>query len=187
MLTISPQALGNKIVTGSPLWLIDVRTPREYAGLHIPQAASRPLENVNPVQLARECSEFAGEVYVICQSGARARKAISRLEQVGFSECLLVEGGMSAWIDAGLPVQRQPVGVINLERQVRIGAGAMVLAGTLLGAFAHPAFLLLPGLVGAGLIFAGISDKCGMAMLLARMPWNQGCRAVPSGTCSWTK
>jgi hypothetical protein len=80
---------------------------------------------------------------------------------------------MSAWLEAGLEVERQPVRVISLERQVRIAAGTLVLMGTLLGFLLHPAYLAISGFVGAGLIFAGVSDKCGMAMLLARMPWNQ--------------
>jgi hypothetical protein len=76
-------------------------------------------------------------------------------------------------MDAGLPVERQAVGGISLERQVRIVAGALVLSGTLLGVFVHPLLFILPGFVGGGLMFAGITDICGMGMLLARMPWNK--------------
>jgi hypothetical protein len=80
---------------------------------------------------------------------------------------------MSAWMKAGFDIEGRGKGVISFERQVRIGAGFLVLCGTLLGVFVHPALLAVPGLVGAGLIFAGISDICGMGMLLAKMPWNQ--------------
>ena len=78
-----------------------------------------------------------------------------------------------AWAEAGLPVNRGSSKVISLERQVRIAAGAIVLTGVLLAHFVHPTFIWLSGLVGAGLTFAGITDWCGMGMLIAKMPWNQ--------------
>jgi hypothetical protein len=83
-----------------------------------------------------------------------------------------VEGGTQAWDEAGLPVVRGQK-AISLERQVRIAAGSLVLLGALLGYFAHPYWIALSAFVGAGLVFAGITDTCGMGMLLARMPWNQ--------------
>ena len=84
-----------------------------------------------------------------------------------------IEGGTAAWEKMGLPVERGGSRVIALERQVRIAAGALVVLGVVLAWTIHRAFLALPGLVGAGLIFAGISDYCGMAMVLAKMPWNR--------------
>jgi rhodanese-related sulfurtransferase len=120
----------------------------------------------------------------MCQSGTRARSAIAQLEKAGFPGCMLVEGGMAAWVSAGLPVQRAETSVISLERQVRIAAGLLVLCGTVAAAFLHPAFLVIPGFVGAGLMFAGITDKCGMAMLLARMPWNQVPEGAAANCCS---
>jgi rhodanese-related sulfurtransferase len=84
-----------------------------------------------------------------------------------------VEGGTSSWVEAGLPVERQSGNCISLERQVRIAAGTLVLAGTLLGLFWNRFLLGLPLFVGGGLVFAGITDTCGMGMLLARMPWNR--------------
>ena len=84
----------------------------------------------------------------------------------------MVEGGTLAAIDAGLDIAYGK-GAISIERQVRIVAGLLVLTGTLAGAFIHPALLIVPGFVGAGLAFAGISDTCGMAMALAKCPWNQ--------------
>ena len=83
-----------------------------------------------------------------------------------------VEGGTLACVEAGLPVVRGKK-AISLERQVRIAAGSLVLLGVLLGWFVHPAFIGLSAFVGAGLVFAGITDTCGMGMMLARMPWNQ--------------
>ena len=90
----------------------------------------------------------------------------------GIPHCLVVEGGTKAWEAAGLPVVRGQ-GMISIERQVRIGAGAMVLLGVVLGAWVDPYWFFLSGLVGAGLIFAGVTDWCGMGLLLAKMPWNQ--------------
>ena len=91
-----------------------------------------------------------------------------------------VEGGTLAWEQAGLPVVRGKK-AMSLERQVRIAAGSLVVLGTALGAFVHPGFLGLSAFVGAGLVFAGVTDTCGMGMVLARMPWN---RAEPEeATC----
>jgi hypothetical protein len=78
-----------------------------------------------------------------------------------------------AWERAGLPMVRGARGSISLERQVRIGAGTLVLAGVVMGWLIHPAFFGFSAFVGAGLVFAGVTDWCGMGMLLAKMPWNQ--------------
>jgi rhodanese-related sulfurtransferase len=98
--------------------------------------------------------------------------ACERLAAAGVASVVNVEGGTLAWEKAGLPVVRGKK-AMSLERQVRIAAGSLVLIGTVLGAFVHPYALGLAGFVGAGLVFAGITDTCGMGMLLARMPWNQ--------------
>ena len=89
-----------------------------------------------------------------------------------------------AWVDAGLPVNRGQVKVISLERQVRIVAGSLVFIGVLLGWFVHPAFVWLSGFVGAGLVFAGVTDFCGMGLLLAKAPWNQRTASSSSPTQS---
>jgi rhodanese-related sulfurtransferase len=173
MNSITPAELWRKINAGHIPCLLDVRTSREYAAAHVSGAILEPLENFDATQAASRLPAAPEPVYVICQSGTRARSAIARLEKAGVARCVLVEGGTRGWMEAGLPVERQAVGGISLERQVRIVAGALVLAGTLLGVFVHPLLLILPGFVGGGLIFAGITDICGMGMLLARMPWNK--------------
>jgi rhodanese-related sulfurtransferase len=183
MKAISSQKLQQRIATGNPVRVLDVRTAPEYASGHIPQAVLEPLDRFDATRVARTLENKGDELYVICHSGTRARKAITRLEAAGLTNCVLVEGGMSAWIKAGFEVERQGKGVISLERQVRIAAGLLVLCGTLLGTFVHPALLVVPGAVGAGLIFAGVSDICGMGMLLARMPWNQVNSPVASPAC----
>ena len=166
--------------------LLDVRTPAEFAAAHVRNAILKPLETLKPEEVTRFLADSPAGVYVICQSGARAQRAIRQLEAAGMTGCVLLEGGISRWLEAGLPIEGTGAGVISLERQVRIAAGALVLAGTLLGGLVHPGFLLLSGFVGAGLTFAGMSDKCGMALVLARMPWNQtsGTKAKASRTCA---
>jgi rhodanese-related sulfurtransferase len=95
-----------------------------------------------------------------------------------------VEGGTQSWVQARLPVVRGKK-AISLERQVRIVAGLLVLIGALLSYFARPYWIALPTAVGAGLVFAGITDTCGMGMLLAKMPWNQVAAFTAStNTCS---
>ncbi len=111
-------------------------------------------------------------LYVICRSGGRGRQACEKFLQAGFSNVVNVEGGTTACVEAGLPVVRGRK-AISLERQVRIAAGSLVLLGAVLGWFVHPALVGLSAFVGAGLMFAGITDTCGMGMILARMPWNQ--------------
>ena len=109
----------------------------------------------------------------LCRSGIRGQQACEKFQTAGFSNVVNLEGGTLACIEAGLPVVRGKK-AISLERQVRIAAGLLVVLGSLLGWFVHPAFIGLPAFVGAGLVFAGITDTCAMGMILARMPWNRG-------------
>ena len=98
--------------------------------------------------------------------------AAKRLVPAGF-RALVVTGGTKACVTQGLPVRKASGGSIELERQVRIGAGLLVAAGVALGTWVHPGFYGLSGFVGCGLVFAGVTDFCGMGLLLARMPWNR--------------
>jgi rhodanese-related sulfurtransferase len=97
----------------------------------------------------------------------------SRLLAKGFREAFVLDGGIDAWKRAGLPVHFDPGAPLDLQRQVQIAAGGLALLGALLAWFVHPAFILLSGFVGAGLMTAGITGFCGMARLLAVMPWNR--------------
>jgi rhodanese-related sulfurtransferase len=163
---------------GSCPALIDVRTPAEHAGAHVPGVVLMPLERLDPARVRAEMQPSPERpLHLLCKAGGRARQAGEKLEAAGVGPCVVVEGGTDAWVQAGYPVNRGEVKVISLERQVRIAAGCLVAAGTALGVFQHPGFLAIPALVGCGLIFAGVTDWCGMGLLLARMPWNQraGC------------
>lgn len=182
--TISPAALFEKHQRGETVELIDVRTPAEYREVHATIARPEPLDRLDAAAIANARSSAPGEpLYVICLSGNRGKTACERLLAAGLTNIVNVEGGTRAWEAAGLPVVRGKR-TISLERQVRIAAGSLVLLGTILGAFVHPYFLGLAGFVGAGLVFAGITDTCGMGMMLAKMPWNQASLDPPS--CSRT-
>jgi rhodanese-related sulfurtransferase len=124
MRSISAEGLQKEIESGRGVRVLDVRTPGEFAAAHVRKAVLEPLETFKPAEVARVLANSPGEVYVMCQSGARAQKAIRQLGAVGMTKCVLVEGGISKWLEAGLPIERTGAGVISLERQVRIAAGA---------------------------------------------------------------
>lgn len=182
--SITPAELEQLRREGKPIELIDVRTPVEFREVHIPFARNVPLDRLDPEAIRKERTVGAEEpLYVTCRSGSRGRQGCAKLTSAGLGNVVNVEGGTQAWSEAGLPVVRGKK-AISLERQVRIAAGLMVVIGVVLGWLVHPAFLGLSAFVGAGLVFAGITDTCGMGMFLARMPWNrvreQAACAVPS-------
>lgn len=171
--TISPQELSQLRQNGKPLDLIDVRTPVEYREVHVEFARNVPLDRLDPQAIQAERNGNAQQpLYVICRSGSRGKQACEKLLGAGIANVVNVEGGTMACEAAGLPLVRGQK-TISLERQVRIAAGTLVLIGSALGFWVHPYFIGLAAFVGAGLTFAGITDTCGMGMLLARMPWNQ--------------
>ena len=179
--TITPGELEELRRQGHPVELIDVRTPVEYQELHAEPARLVPLDGLDPgAVMGSRAGTADGPLYLICRSGSRGRMAAEKFLHAGYTNVVNVDGGTLAWERAGLPVVRGK-SAISLERQVRIAAGSLVVLGTAFGAFVHPAFLGLPAFVGAGLVFAGVTDTCGMGMMLARMPWN---RAEPgAATC----
>ncbi len=170
MKTISPVELQKIIAVQPSVPVIDVRMPVEFAEVHVPQAQSIPLDELKPGSLQLQKDQ---PVYLLCRSGQRATKAAEKFAKEGYTQSIVVEGGTLAWIEASLPVTRSTTKVISLERQVRIGAGAIVFVGVLLARFVDVRFIWLSGFVGAGLVFAGVTDFCGMGLLLAKMPWNR--------------
>ena len=149
--------------------LIDVRTPAEYGSVHAEGAVNHPMESLNVDRLPFGKED---EVQVICQSGGRSMKVCQKLEAAGYSNVVNVEGGTSAWQASGLPVVEGKK-MMSLERQVRIAAGSLIVIGVAVGQFVHPGGFGLSAFVGAGLVFAGVTDTCGMGMLIAKMPWNR--------------
>lgn len=174
MKTISPVELQSLLVSQPKLPLLDVRTPVEFVEVHVAQARNIPLDEINPKDLAGSGQIRKDQpVYFLCRSGQRATRAAEKFAKEGFVEPIVIEGGTLAWIEANLPVVREKSKVISLERQVRIVAGALVFTGVTLGWFVHSGFFGLSAFVGAGLVFAGITDFCGMGLLLAKAPWNK--------------
>jgi rhodanese-related sulfurtransferase len=170
MKTLPPAELQAILAAQASAAVIDVRTPVEFAEVHVPQARNFPLDELKPGSLSLPKDQ---PVYLLCRSGQRATKAAEKLAAEGFAQPIVITGGTLAWIEAKLPVTRSAVKVISLERQVRIAAGSLVLTGVVLGWTVHPAFFGLSAFVGAGLVFAGITDFCGMGLLLAKLPWNK--------------
>ena len=152
--------------------LVDVRLPPEFREVHVAGAKNVPFDRLSAERLSAALSENGNStVYFICKVGKRSLKACDKARALGVSNVVSVEGGTDACVALGLPVERGKKAV-SLERQVRIAAGGLVLAG---GVFAivNPLWAILPAAVGAGLVFSGVTDTCGMAVLLAKMPWNR--------------
>jgi rhodanese-related sulfurtransferase len=176
--SVAPAQLHALLSAGNPAELLDVRTPPEFTNAHVPGAWLMPLDELN-VEAFLKRHQPGRPVYVLCQGGGRARKAIEQFERHGCSDCVLVEGGTQAWIDAGLPVNRGTSKVLPLLRQVQIIVGTLSAIGAALALLVSPWFALVPLFLGSGLLFAGLTGTCGMALLLARMPWNRSQAKCP--------
>lgn len=160
----------------SKLQVIDLRTHAEVESEFLPDCAHFPLQTLNSEEL-RDYLEKQGHdssqpLYLLCASGQRAAKAAEQLQGDLDNPLVIVEGGMNALKQQGIDIAKGAGNVISLERQVRIAAGSLVVIGVILGTAVNPGFYGLSAFVGAGLVFAGVTDSCGMGMVLARMPWN---------------
>lgn len=153
--------------------LVDIREADEFAREHIDGSISLPLSRLEASHVA-----LRGDTSVAftCRTGMRTGSNCDRLAAHAGSPGFVLEGGLDAWKKAGLPVRASRKAPLEIMRQVQIAVGSIVIAGALLSATAHPAFIWLSALMGAGLTFAGVSGWCGMAKLLSVMPWNR--RAV---------
>jgi rhodanese-related sulfurtransferase len=147
--------------------LIDVRSAAEFASGHIPGAVNVPMEQVE----TRMADLGAGPVVLTCEAGTRAAIVARWLEER--QPVSVLTGGTAAWRQAGFPLVTCAPSRWTLERQVRLAAGVIVLLAAVLAAAVNPRWIYLAMFVGAGLTFAGITNVCGMAVLLARMPWNR--------------
>ncbi|HWB13735.1 MAG TPA: rhodanese-like domain-containing protein [Gemmataceae bacterium] len=177
---IKPAEFAELCKAGKEVDLVDVRTPAEFQEVHVEIARNVPLDKLDPAALMQSRNGSAHEPrYLICRSGARSQQACESFLRAGFSNVVSVEGGTLACAQAGVPVVRGEK-VMSLDRQVRITIGSLVVLGAALGWLVHPAFIGLAALMGAGLIYAGVTDCCPLGMTLARMPWNERKQDSPS-------
>ncbi len=178
--TISPKRAYDKLKEPNSI-LLDVRTEQELKEISV------DIDGIKHVPLQSLASSFESlsgndSYYILCRTGHRATMAAMQLLQKGFTNLAVIEGGITSWDKAKLPVKKTD-GPISLERQVRIIAGSLVLLGALLS-FVNLWFLVLPLFVGSGLVFAGITDNCMMALLLMKLPYNKQPVSGEEGTCA---
>ncbi|MCX6366242.1 MAG: rhodanese-like domain-containing protein, partial [Armatimonadetes bacterium] len=166
---VTVSELNARLSQGERFQLIDVRSPQEYAEGHVPGAMNLPMDQA---EARIDDLQRHDPVVLICQSGRRAGMTCELLK-AHHDGLIVLEGGTKAWIDASLPVVKTASTRLPLMRQVQIGAGGMILTGTLLSLFAHPGWIGLAIFAGAGLFVAGTTGFCGMAILLEKMPWNR--------------
>lgn len=155
--------------------LVDIRDRDEHAREHIPGACHRPLPVLAQSPLPGTAS---GIVVFHCRSGMRTASNAPALSAAAGNHCTayLLDGGIDAWKRAGLPVEHDASQPLELNRQVQIAAGALIVLGATLGFTVSPAWHALPAAIGAGLVFAGVSGFCGLARVLVRLPWNRALR-----------
>lgn len=150
--------------------LIDVREFPEFAGGRVPQAK---LISLGELEKRATEIDHAQTVYLMCRSGRRSAEAQKKLHALGFADVRNVRGGFDAWKKAGFEIEKDENAVWSLERQVRFTAGSLVLIGVLLSVFVWSPLIWLAGFVSAGLVFSAVMDTCGMALMLAKLPWNR--------------
>ncbi len=171
--TASPAEAQRLIERGATL--IDIRNPDEHAREHIPGARNIPLSDIS--NLPDDVSD--GPLIFHCRSGMRtSANAAALLSAAGGARCYTLDGGLNAWKSAGMPTRIDPRQPLEIMRQVQLVAGGLVLTGIILGFAVAPAFFGLSAFVGAGLMMAGATGWCGMAKLLAILPWNRPARSI---------
>lgn len=149
---------------------IDVREPAEFANKHIEGAKLIPLGKIS----AKDLPSTNKKIIIYCQKGLRGNSACAKVtKQSNEVTVYNLEGGIQSWVDAGFHTIKGESKVLPIDRQVQLTIGLLALTGSIAGHFISPAFLLIPAFLGAGLIFAGLSGTCGLAVLLAKLPWNQ--------------
>jgi len=170
---LPPAELRSLLAQGERLQLVDVREQAEFAGGRIPGARLLPLGELQSGAAELDPSR---PVVCVCRSGKRSAQAVEKLVALGFDQVQQLDGGLTAWEQAGFPLEKDKRAPWALERQVRLAAGLLVLVGLGLS-LAWPPAIALSWFVAAGLVFAAVTDWCGMGLLLARMPWNRPTRA----------
>lgn len=180
---ISPKDALKLVQNDSQIKFLDVRSPLEYAQEHIKDSLNVPIDMLSAK--VSNLGESNHGYIVFCRTGNRSPMAADMLIQSGIQGIKVMDGGMTRWQKEGLPVIKGQGG-ISLERQVRAIAGSLVLAGILLALFVHPSFILIPLLIGCGLLYSGLTDNCLMGMLLMKLPYNKNLykTKLGGGTCA---
>lgn len=174
MSTSTPICLDPRDLTDQreALTVIDVRTPGEFESVHIPAARNLPLDQLDDhVDTVRSAVDAGEQVVLVCRSGARAHQAQDQLVEAGLPAIPIIEGGMMAWEQASGDVVRDVIRW-DLERQVRFVAGLIVLA-SILASLVWPPARFVAAALGAGLVFASVTNTCAMGMLLSKLPYNR--------------
>ncbi len=166
---LSPQEVQARIAAGRAV-LVDIREADEFARAHVPGARSQPLSAFEQAHLAIDPD---ADVVFTCRTGMRTAGACDRLAARVSGDAYVLDGGLDAWVKAGLPVEENRKAPMELNRQVQISAGSLILIGVILGILVAPGWFGLSAFVGAGLTFAGLSGTCALARVLMLMPWNR--------------
>jgi rhodanese-related sulfurtransferase len=166
---LSPQEVQARIAAGRAV-LVDIREADEFVRAHVPGALSQPLSTLEQAHLAVAPGT---DVIFTCRTGMRTAGACDRLAARVTENAYVLEGGLDAWSKAGLPVEENRKAPLEINRQVQITAGLLILAGVILGFLVAPGWFGLSAFVGAGLTFAGLTGTCAMARLLMLAPWNR--------------
>ena len=166
--------LAGELVSNPNPKIVDVSTPAEFRQEHIPSAINLPFDSLKTSQLLNNRTFDKEEpLYLVCRTGRRSAAALDKFQKAGFTTLFVLDGGNESWISAGLETLYGERRTLSLERQTRISIGILILIGSFLGFTVNIGFFAIPTFMGAGLIFAGVTDWCGLALLLARAPWNR--------------
>jgi rhodanese-related sulfurtransferase len=174
MSTITVTEFANLLKSNQAPYIVDVRTPAEFAECHVTGAKLAPIDSLDPRKIADDLKPAEGsQIYLLCKSGGRATRAAEQFRASGIQNVSVVTGGTTACVEAGVPVTRSGGKAgIPLDGQVRIALGVMILI-CWFGARWVPGIGYLVPLLAAGFIFSGITGFCGMAIILGKAPWNQ--------------
>lgn len=169
--TVSPSEAQELMKNGSIL--VDIRESAEFLREHVPDAVFLPLSEIVAGKNVVNVSIYHPVIFH-CLAGSRTtQNADVLIRAAAPASIVLLSGGINAWKSASLPTIEDKKYPLPIMRQVQIVAGILILTGVLMGYAIDKSFFLLSGFIGAGLLFAGVSGWCGMAVLLSKMPWNK--------------
>jgi rhodanese-related sulfurtransferase len=178
---IQAKQLEQVLQSGKRVALIDVRTPVEHDEMHIAGSRLMPLDRLDPAAV-KTAAENAEQCVIICRSGKRAEQAYQKLRAAGCENMVILDGGVMSWESAGLALNRSAKKRLPLMRQVQLVIGVCAFVGSILALTVHKDFALIPAFFCGGLVLAGATGWCGLAVVLSKMPWNK----IECGGCKVT-